>query len=1586
MATLTELEDLRLFLQERVQEFDPSLDTETGSSFDSNVIQPLLSRLGPDPYDTPIRDFIIGRLQREFPDLVVQDGEPIDDYAVKIMQILLTPFRRQIQQISVNQSLAEPETLNEAEADNLAGNFYARRQAGGFSVGVARLYFSSPQFILVTPSNPVSSGDGLNFYPVENQSITADNMLFNTEDNLFYFDVAVRAAAEGQEYNIAPNMLVSVEGIPSAVKVVNQLAFEEGAGKETTEEFIERVENSLSEKSLVTLRGISAKLRDVFENIRIIQVIGYGDPEMERDVITGGGEAQTYAVFLGDTPDTSGLGTPTINLNTLQLTDGVAGHDDFSDAVVAVGDVVTLVDISGQTLSDHTVTAVESSTELSVTPNVTDDLSSSYFMLRRALGGINISDIPGGILQPITDAGEIPITDNQVHIGGALDVFIRAGAPQEQSSTLDGVLDGSPLIFGVDLESYGEGDDDVFVHVTEKISGHIAIPGLDRFGAALATNDNLVVRQYYNPGGGGPYAPWVPTEADVGRYVQLLGGGTPGEWGTFRIEEILQEEYLLTYRAVRIRVSTLDEETGVDSGGFTTDNSFDTDFRLVEKVSVTSRVRDRNGSRVAITGGSGDILAGRDFLAEGAAIGDSVVIETADDAGIYSIRRILTWVDANDTLILDRDLTRKVKPSGSGDGSGLRYRVADDLNIDLVDPRVTKMPLGAIFTADDLSTVAGLETVTAVGGDSNFLLAGVEEGDSLEILEGDDEGTYEIQSVSGTTLTLDVAMRNTASGVSFTTFRPLDGVSLPLVRVESVELLDSNSQPTGIQIPYGDSIDARVKGQFSNRAEGNVLESYTAETKAGTGGKLVLLEDVNKDFVASGIVPGYRLVLYSVPNSGNYIIKSVGTGDGLANDNQIEVELAADGGTEFRTATTGVHYSIGLPSAGFARLYFQEPTTVEISTGLAGGRLQHIASGATREYMFSSADGRVLIPAGGSEDEVPRDLRVVSSSETSPGSGEYLTIAELSDETRPGVFELELQEGDVFEVFEQVPFRTTAGDTFAEAGVFGKAAGLRTISGSNLVSIPSNSLIDFTAMDTVLPLVGQALRIDSGPDAGEYVIEAVVSAKSLRLSTVMTATTESIAGQEVATPRDATLADSGSKTSITDTTDGAALGAQAGHFITIFESLRGDIDGTYEISDPDIGANAVEIDTSFDTPAGSPQDPLSVGDFSWVRTVLDTNVSQEFRIYNTLPTEVAVTQVATKRADVVGLEYGDITSSTEFDDASGVNFVTEGVEQGDLLEIVSEAGVGVYYIASVAASQLTIQASKPFTSAVSDQPYRIWGGLHGSRRMVTLGKFGGSTGKLEVGSMTPYRVKRPDVYRVSSTEMSENYDGTLYYTDIQIESLGAGDELNLERGERLLVQSGLRVDGYTYSVENNNLTFSPFEEVSLTFDRRFLPVGNSDSPENLTEISGRNIKISYETSTTVRLVHDLMRSEAERPINANPMARHFLPSYVYVRLQYGGGVTAAEVGPDIEDYINNLGAGAELEVSDLEAFLTRRGADSVSHPIEIVVVTHDLDRNLIVDRTENKLGGGSTVPYNGTGRISSFFTTLGESLLVERES
>jgi bifunctional DNA-binding transcriptional regulator/antitoxin component of YhaV-PrlF toxin-antitoxin module len=1576
LAALTELEDLALFMQEKMQEVDPSVDTTPGSPFYSGVIQPLLDRLGPDPYLTPIRDFIVSKLQSELPDTVVADGEPLDDLVAKPMQILMAPLRRQIQNVSLQQSFANSASLNSREADNLGANFFVRRVRGASSIGVARLYFNAPQYVLVAPSNPVSTGAGLRFFPVENQSITADSMIFNTEGSLFYFDIVVRAETEGESYNIPANTLTGIEGLPAVVRVVNKLAFEEGLATQTTEEYIQSIEDGLTERSLVTLRGLNARLKDVFEQIKLLQVIGFGDPEMDRDILRAAvdiPEPYAYALVDSTTPGTTvslaAAGTPPRILPSL----GTA-IDSFVTAGVRVGDYVLYADVATGLFSRHTVTSV-TVLALEVTPDLPSGLTTVQVGIARDVASLTISDIPGGILLPNTPFGELVIRNDEVHIGGVFDVFIRAGAPQEQSVTIEGVRDGSPLRFGVDLESFGA-DSTRFLHVTENVDEQAAIPSTDRFGVAVT--DHILIRQYDDSGD--PVVPWKPTEDDVGRYIQLLDA-VNGNWGTLKIEEVLDEEYFedgsaALHRMVRIRVELIDQETG---GAVTLTPTADVEvpFRLAEQASITDLVRDRDGSRAPVAGFP-TILAGVDFSAEGAEIGDSVVIETGDDAGIYSIRRILSSLASNDTLVLDRDLTREVTPAGDGAATGLRYRVADDLNLDLIEPRVQKIPLGDVFAAGDLNTVAGSRSVN-VGGTTNFLLAGVEAGDTLEILDGGAVGKYKFVTVAGTTATLDAEAPATSFLVDFLVYREFQGVTRPMVRVKSIEILDSNAQPTGITVPYGDIVDARILGTLSNRAEGETVESFTGDIQS-----TVLLEDTSTDFVALGIQAGFRLNVLNTDNQGEYVIAKVGTPDGLGSDNQIEVETAANGGTEFPKVTSPVHYSIGFPSAGIARLYFLEPTSVVVTTGLAGGRLETIED-TPRQFMFSAQNGYQLYPPAG--EATPRNLRVARSYEVSPSV--FNTALELTGVAEPDAFDLELQVGDIVEVNEHIPFREVGGQTFPEIGVFGAPAGLRTLAGSNRVSVPATSLINFTAMNSATPLVGQKLIIEEGPDAGEYIIEAVESSKALRLNRTMIGTTETILGAENTTPRDGTLATSGSATNLTDLTDGPSLGTVVGHFITIFESTRADLDGTYEVTSIVTPGSVIEIDASFTSPAasGTPIDAFSTGLFGWVRTSSDLNVGHAFNIYQEVPTKVEVLEVATKRANLVGVRGGAISSTTQLDD-TGTNFVTAGVARGDLVEILRGPSAGIYAINTVNPTSLVIATNLThyFPATESSVPYRVWGGVHGARKMITVGPFESSDGRVDPGPELPFVILRQSQFRASSTEMEASYDGTLYYVDIPIESLGAGDSLNLEKDTRLRVTSGLLADGYTYSVDNPTLTFSPRERVSLTFDRRFLPVGNSDSPENYTEINGRSLQITYESSSTVRLVDNLLRSEADRPVNANPLARHFLPSYVLTTFRYRGGASVSSVGPELESYINTLGATDELEVSDLEAFLTRRGATSIQHPIELVTVTHDLQRHLVVNRSDNRLGGTSDVPYDGTGRLSAFFATLGEGLNLEKLS
>lgn len=1552
-STVNDLSELRTFIEEAIAKVDSDLDTSSGSPIDQEVITPVIQRLSPDPFDTDLVEFCRTRLELEYPDLIIQDGEPIDDYVVKAMTILLEPYRRQIERISQNQSLANPENLTESEAENLGANHFVNRQLGNFSVGVARIYFTAPQAQLITPSNPVFTGEGLRFFPVENQSVAADVMQLQREDGLYYFDIATRAEFKGASYNIEPDSLVGIDGIPAAVKVTNKGSFDDGLEEETVEEYLSRVEESLSERSLTTSRGITARFRDVFENVRSVQVIGHGDVEMERDIVTGTGEDVTYAFFLGNSP--SGGDADKIILDGSSINDGDPAHDHFNDVGVEVGDLIDYFNMTAQTITTYTVVVITDDTTLQVTPVPPTLIAGSQFSLKRTSAIIKLSDIPGGILEPETVQGEITIPGNEVHIGGMVDVNIRAGFPQGQNTALDSIRDAEPLHFGVDLESFGERDSRL-VNLTGKTLGavvHVA-DAIDAVFIRLAIGDEV---------------PWYPTEDDIGRYIQFMGAANNS---THEITEVHSQEKKFSQDVIRVAVSLVNEETGLTLGSLADTATSGDYFKIREEISVKYLVRDRDGSRSSPH-------AGIDFDNLGAEIGDSVIVELGDDAGIYTIRDIISTIQGKDTFVLDRELTKTVLPRGDGNGTGLRYRIADELDVDLVSPKTTKVPLGNIFLGGDLDTVAGSSVVSA--SDTNFVSAGVVAGDILEITGGEAEGEYAVQDVSGTSLEVTPAPPSSTFDNTYTVYTPFTGIDRPLVRVSSVSLLSSNGNPQGaaFNVPYGDSVDARVLGTLSNRAEGLTVESYSGETIDS-----VTFRDLSAevDFQALGVLPGYRLTVIEAGNAGEYTV------DEVVDENNLKVSPASDGGLEFNTVRTNVHYTIGVASAGILRIYFQEPTSVDIDTGLSGGRLRFTEGDVTKDFQFSEVTGRLILPAPASEDEIPRDLRVCRIEDI--GGSEYHSYLELTDAATPDVSNLELQLGDVFEVNETIPWEDSGG---IDPDFFVSPSGLQTVAGSDLVSVAPNSDIDFNQMDDAGAgaLLGQLLYINDGPDAGQYVIEAVVDSKTLRLDLPMTATTEAVLGSDSSTPEDGALTVSGSDVFLEDTTDYPGSNALVGDYITVFEIIQEQFDhiaGTWQISGIE-SVTKVKLDGLDSATAVTPG-----ATFRWYRTRANDNPLRTFSIYAATVTKAQVVEVSPtedqkRPSDPLTSGEGNTSDSggvvKRLTDFTADFLAVTAVETGDIVEVMDgSAPLGVYHIETVDTNYVEVYAEFPFPSATSVS-YRIWGGPHGSRRMVKVGPYEGSTGRIDVGDQQPYSIRRPGLYRLSSTEMDEQFDGALYYADIGIESNGAGDDKNLSENSLLLVISGMRVDGYTYSVENNVLTFSAFEEVSLRFDRRFLPVGNSDLPENRTEIAGRNLQVNYDNSPTTRLVNSFLRSESERPICANPMARHMLPSFVYLTLTYEGGSSPSVVGPEVEDYINNLGPTDELEVSDVEAFLTRRGATSIRHPILLVAVTHDLDRNLIAERDEDRIGGTS-VPYNGTARTSSFFAKVGEGLTLDRES
>lgn len=277
---------LALF-KELVADYDNTISTEDGSAFRRSVIDPFLRRIGDSSLDVDLETYLVDRLRTEHPTLDVSEGSGIRDLVLRPMVTMLAPIRREINAISVTQSLNNYDIMTREEVDSLLGNFFLSIQDGAVATGTVRVFFSTPQAAVIDSLVRFSTDDDLRFFPSSVVSITATSMALNRDGSFYFVDVPCQAENRGVEYNISAGKITKVETIIGAVKVTNIIGFQSGVDDETKATAVTRARESITTRTLATSRGISTLITDSFANIDKIQVIGFGDAEMKRDVIEG---------------------------------------------------------------------------------------------------------------------------------------------------------------------------------------------------------------------------------------------------------------------------------------------------------------------------------------------------------------------------------------------------------------------------------------------------------------------------------------------------------------------------------------------------------------------------------------------------------------------------------------------------------------------------------------------------------------------------------------------------------------------------------------------------------------------------------------------------------------------------------------------------------------------------------------------------------------------------------------------------------------------------------------------------------------------------------------------------------------------------------------------------------------------------------------------------------------------------------------------------------------------------------------------------------------------------------------------------
>jgi uncharacterized phage protein gp47/JayE len=318
MATISARAELAQFMVERLAELDPTLATTAGSRIYTVVINPLLNRLGEDPLATDMESFILARMRDVYPDIDINSpGSVVRDIFVNPLLLLMTPLREEIAHLRRQQSLADYTTLSDVEMDALLSNVLASRNTGSFAYGTIRVFFSTTRVVGVDASILFTTSAGQVFVADETRQFLPSEMV--RQGNLWYIEVAARSQTPSTSSNVAAGTPFTVTGIDGVVRAANPTAISGGVDSETNTQFYERALTAITERSLNTERGIQSFIFDNSTNIVSVDVVGFGDPLMQRDILTANAPVQITGVP-GGVPFPAITGVPvTVNPNQVHI-------------------------------------------------------------------------------------------------------------------------------------------------------------------------------------------------------------------------------------------------------------------------------------------------------------------------------------------------------------------------------------------------------------------------------------------------------------------------------------------------------------------------------------------------------------------------------------------------------------------------------------------------------------------------------------------------------------------------------------------------------------------------------------------------------------------------------------------------------------------------------------------------------------------------------------------------------------------------------------------------------------------------------------------------------------------------------------------------------------------------------------------------------------------------------------------------------------------------------------------------------------------------------------------------------------------
>jgi hypothetical protein len=240
------------------------------------------------------RAFVIANFHKQYPDLDITENSAFDDLFIKPTVAELIPIIEEFNSMEMKSNLKKnAEYMTEDELDAvIEGNYFIKRNLGTKATTLLTLSFANVlegETIIIPAGITFQTSDSLQFQTVNRTSYTYSEMLplYNLSTSNYDLPVAVEAVDVGTDYNVSAGSIISCLVLfnSNMVSVTNLLNVSDGTDKESNIDYADRAESFYISRQLGTKPGYESFIKDNFKEVEDVCVIGYKDPQMERDTI-----------------------------------------------------------------------------------------------------------------------------------------------------------------------------------------------------------------------------------------------------------------------------------------------------------------------------------------------------------------------------------------------------------------------------------------------------------------------------------------------------------------------------------------------------------------------------------------------------------------------------------------------------------------------------------------------------------------------------------------------------------------------------------------------------------------------------------------------------------------------------------------------------------------------------------------------------------------------------------------------------------------------------------------------------------------------------------------------------------------------------------------------------------------------------------------------------------------------------------------------------------------------------------------------------------------------------------------------------